>query len=169
MSILAHKFYIHSILGFVAQLCEFPPDFQKRFEAALRRMVPGPGNWISHTDLTHLKQFGFPAEFPDPFVMGTAAKLRVICQAVPHAAKLHQELLQVQSEYLHRPFKDWHCRSFAAVLVQNLERAQQAGINVNLIYRNAKKARKKMKLQEQFLAPVRWCPPTAGSGAPAGW
>ena len=155
MSILAYKFYIHSILGFVAQLCEFPPDFQKRFEAALRRMVPGPGNWISHTDLTHLKQFGFPAEFPDPFVMGTAAKLRVICQAVPHAAKLHQELLQVQSEYLHRPFKDWHYRSFAAVLVQNLERAQQAGINVNLIYRNAKKARKKMKLQEQFLAPVR--------------
>ena len=132
LSTWAYRIYIHSLLGFVAQLCEPPPDLMDHFRAALRRMIPGPGNWISDKDLTNLTEFGFKVEFPHPLWMPMAAKIRVLRSMVPEAKKKAQELREVHSNVFRRPLGSrWHYNSFATILVRNEAKLAPAGISAS--------------------------------------
>ena len=58
---------------------EEPPTRVMDSEAwALRRLAPGPGNWISAADLRHLKSFGIPFDFPSFFHLKLASRMRVL-------------------------------------------------------------------------------------------
>ncbi|CAE8623176.1 unnamed protein product [Polarella glacialis] len=54
LNAVAHRVFIASVLSYVMQLEADPADLQIKFEFALRRLAPGPGNWIALADLTHL-------------------------------------------------------------------------------------------------------------------
>ena len=43
---------------------------------ALRRLAPGPGNWLRPQDLCHLKCYATPFDFPSFHHLARAAKLR---------------------------------------------------------------------------------------------
>ena len=134
-SIFTYKVYIQPVLSFVAQLCEPPPDLLKRYQTALRQLVPGPGNFITHADLSHLSCCGMRSEFPDPFVLCKAAKLRVSQYAVSQAQDMHRELSKLQSEFWLRPFGIWHYSSFASILTRNVEDLCRCGISCsNILY-----------------------------------
>ena len=77
MNTLAFNIYIVTLLEYVAQLQQVTPGVIAKENAALRKLAPGPGNWIMPRDLEHLKQFGFPAEFRTILITAAAAKLRV--------------------------------------------------------------------------------------------
>ena len=65
------------MLSFLWQLDSLPPEVYKLEQWALRRLAPGPGNWICPTDLCHLRKFGAPFHFPSFHHLATAAKLRL--------------------------------------------------------------------------------------------
>lgn len=106
LATFAYKMYIHSLLGFVAQLCEPPPDLLQRFCAGLRRLAPGPGNWVMDKDLVNLKKLGFAIEFPHPLWMLMAAKLRVTTFVITNVVAMHKEFMDLQLEHPQRPFGD---------------------------------------------------------------
>ena len=119
MTTSAYKIYIHSVLGFPAQLCSPPPDLLSRFQAALRRLVPGPGKWIPDRDLVNLKQLGFYNEFVHPVWMIMAAQLRVSQLCVANVHDMHQKLLVIQSDHFRRQLGEWHSRCLASTLYAN--------------------------------------------------
>lgn len=73
-----YRIFCCSVLSFLWQP-EDVPDFVLEMEAwALRRLAPGPGNWIRPIELRHLKSaWHHPFEFPCFHDMSLAAKLRV--------------------------------------------------------------------------------------------
>ena len=75
--------YVLSVLTFLLQLAVLPPGFAAIEAAALRRLAPGPGNWIQPEDLYFLADsFGQARSFADPLVVSIAARVRVhACEA----------------------------------------------------------------------------------------
>ena len=75
---------------------------------ALRRLAPGPGNWIRPQDLCHLKCYGTPFDFPSFHHLARAAKLRFI----EFEPQLHWDTLRTQiSDLVHTPIaaiSKWH-------------------------------------------------------------
>jgi hypothetical protein len=59
-------------------LQDIPESVLKIEEKALRKLAPGPGNWISPEDLENLDQFGIGNGFRLLRHTHRAAKLRVI-------------------------------------------------------------------------------------------
>ena len=133
MTTFAYRVYIQPVLMFVAQLCSPPEELKPLFPWALRRLAPGPGNWILDKDLINLRSYGMRQEFADPQVLCMAAKLRVVKFVVPDVAARYQQLLQTQSEYFGRPFGNWHYSSMVGVLAQNLEHLSNKGINLRTV------------------------------------
>ena len=84
LTIFAYKVYIQPVLTFVSQLCDLAAALVDRFHWALRRLVPGPGNWIMHKDLIHLRAYGMHQEFCDVSALCMAFKLRATHFAVLH-------------------------------------------------------------------------------------
>jgi len=134
MNTLAFNIYIVTLLEYVAQLQEVTPEVVDKEKAALRKLAPGPGNWIMPTDLEHLKQFGFPAEFRTILITAAAAKLRVCDDVAKDAADKHRALQMLWLESSHRPFSQWHGRSFFTVLHTNVETLRQRGITLDNVH-----------------------------------
>jgi hypothetical protein len=59
MNIIVFNTYIVTVLEYVAQLLEVTEEVKFAMSWALRKLAPGPGNWISQRDLENLKSFGF--------------------------------------------------------------------------------------------------------------
>ena len=155
LSIFAYKVYIHSLLGFVGQLCEAPPDLLQHFSAALRRLASGPGNWVTDKDLSNLTKFGFAAEFPNPIWMLMSAKLRVTTFVIKDAKSLHKELVDLQLEYPQRPFGNWHTNSFATVLYRNQCRLHDAQITPRAVFSQLPSLTEKCHFQQKATEMVR--------------
>ena len=69
---------VFSAFSFLLQLATLSPELPDVEAAALRRLAPGPGNWIQPRDLHYLREcFGQSRSFVDPAVVSVAARLRV--------------------------------------------------------------------------------------------
>ena len=68
--------FCSSVLSFLWQLDDVPEEVYKLEHWALRRLAPGPGNWLRPAELHHMKSFGAPFDFPSFRHMALAAKLR---------------------------------------------------------------------------------------------
>jgi hypothetical protein len=76
---LVYRVFVASVLTFVMQLEPDPPELMDAFGVILRRLAPGPGNWISRGDATHLSSaYSFPLQFSDPRWVALACKIRVV-------------------------------------------------------------------------------------------
>ena len=74
----AYSTYILSTCLFVAQLDPVPEGWEAIERRALRRLVPGPGNWCSARDLNLLRDgYGLPKAFPPLRQTALACKMRV--------------------------------------------------------------------------------------------
>ena len=74
-----YRTFCCSVLSFLWQLEEVPTDVLDTEVWALRRLVPGPGNWVRPVDLSHLQhRYGHPFNFASFHHMSLAAKLRIL-------------------------------------------------------------------------------------------
>ena len=125
-----YRTFISSVIGFVLQLEPFDQEVNDHFAAVLRVLAPGPGNWITPADLTHMKAaFYFPCEYDDPKWTSLAAKLRVVERVVPDAAAMAQELAHLKRTRRHLPFEHWHSRSYAQILADAEAECKKYGIS----------------------------------------
>jgi hypothetical protein len=130
----AYRTFVAPILSFLMQLEPDPPDLMARFESCLRRLAPGPGNWITAADLAHLQTaFRFPSSFRDPRWTSLATKLRVICEVAPDCQQKHQTLTRAQAETFRRPFGKWHDRSFFSILAQTCDELNDIGVTISSV------------------------------------
>ena len=77
ITLQAYRCYIASVLVFVAQLEELPSNFAATEDKAVRKLFPGPRDWITAAAMKDLKVAGFPMELPDTLQYGVAARARV--------------------------------------------------------------------------------------------
>ena len=78
LSLQAYRVYISSVLQFVAQLEDLPPDFLVHEQRACQLLLPGPTCWMVSSCLRDLRSFSFPSELPDLGAIAAAAKARVV-------------------------------------------------------------------------------------------
>ena len=85
-----------SLFSFVWQLEEPPPEVLKLELWALRRLAPGPGNWIRAVDLQNLRRYGHTFEFAGFKRSAIASTLRVL-QFEPQldCSRMHSNLLDI--------------------------------------------------------------------------
>jgi hypothetical protein len=99
------------------QLEPLPDGLQPKYDEVLRRLAPGPGNWVTFNDLSHLQSaYSFPLEFPDLRWVADAAKLRVIEHFARDCHKKAKELEECQLRHFRRPFGHWHKQAYFVIL-----------------------------------------------------
>ena len=132
-----YRTFVVSVLSFVMQLMDDPPDLGEHFAQVVRLLAPGPGNWISLADASHLeKGFGFHGSFQNPCWTSLAAKMRV---AVTVANDHHTKAVELESLILsrpRRPFPEWNSRSFFTVLDKCMRYLSQHGITEQTVRQN---------------------------------
>ena len=134
-----YRTFCCSLFSFLWQL-EEPPEEVLNLEAwALRRLVPGPGNWIRPADLCQLKtKFGLPIEFPSFRHMALATKMRV-CEYEPQLNLQSQcrELAVVRAENLvdRKAWSSWYQNSYALVLCRARSHFEQLDITQATVMR----------------------------------
>ena len=106
-----YRVFCTSVLSFLWQLEEVPSNMFKVEEWALRRMAPGPGNWIRPIELRHLQhRYGHPFSFPSFKQMSMSAKLRVMhFEPMLHLATKCTEIASMhqQAVYHRLTWADW--------------------------------------------------------------
>ena len=153
--------FIASVLTFVMQLEPLPDEFHGKYQEVLRRLAPGPGNWATFNDLTHLQSaYAFPLEFPDLLWTAQAIKLRAIETFARDCHKKQRELEQWQASHYRRPFGGWHSRSYFAILAQLEIKLRERGIHRldvrkscadgNMSFQRAAEAMIKLKFAETY-------------------
>ena len=136
---VAYRVFVASVLLFVGQLENPPPDVCIAERQALRRAAPGPGNWATPADLWSLREsFGFPASFLNIGCSIKASQIRVAtCEAesqgglraTTRAAELDQ--LQSASTFTDRIalWGEWYAGSHVRVLRQAVLEFRSAGFS----------------------------------------
>jgi hypothetical protein len=77
-STLAYTTYILPILSYVGQLCSPPAAALEAEASALRKLIPGPGNWCIKNDIFYMADnFGQARNLPSLVHMCAAAQKRV--------------------------------------------------------------------------------------------
>ncbi|CAK0811733.1 unnamed protein product [Prorocentrum cordatum] len=128
--------FIISVLSFVMQLQDLPGDMDNIFSWALRRLAPGPGNWIMPEDLCNLREaFGIKFSFAQPRCVARAAKLRVIETVAPDCKERVEELRMLDGGVLQGPFGSWHANSLFAILHRTEQQLEKDGISRSQIRR----------------------------------
>ena len=85
----------------------------------VRKLVPGPGNWLSVADVCNLaSSYFFRAQLVDPRWTALAAKLRVAHTIAPDAEMKHAQLQQLQAQNGGGPFPEWHAKCYVSVLAR---------------------------------------------------
>ena len=108
-----------------------PPDLGEDFHKTIRKLAPGPGNWITPADATHLKSaFSFPCAFKDPTWTSLAAKLRITATIAQDCYSKKRELGDMLITYGRRPFPKWHSKCYFCVLARAGEFLIGRGIHV---------------------------------------
>ena len=130
MNIVAFNVYIVPVLEYVAQLLLPDGRVYEAMALAMRRLASGPGNWVDLQDLENLTQYGFQAELRTIGCTAKASKLRVAMTTASDATQKCDELEVLQMEYLYRPFKGWHQRSFYKTLNDNRIEVERLGLTL---------------------------------------
>ena len=138
MTLKAHKVYIASVLLFVGQLEELPPDFNHTEAAAIRRLVPGPRGWITAGVLKQLRSLGGSESLKDVATTVAAAKARVsrfeaggrLCVLARGAALSCLSCASTDASLARLAwFHAWRDRSFLGILAR-------AALNVQALQRS---------------------------------
>ena len=126
-----YNIFAVTTLEFVAQLEDVPDSVLKVEEWALRRLAPGPGNWISPEDLENLDKFGIGNGFRLLRHTHRAAKLRVIKElGQSYIRKIQDELTMEQCSFFSRPFGTWHNRAYVTRLWESELALRDVGITI---------------------------------------
>lgn len=126
-TLAAYSVYIMPVLLFVAQL-DAPPDEWSALEKwAIRRLFPGPGNWITAAATHNLRALGLPREMGRLDSLALAAKFRVATweasgsggiKAVSRAARLGRRLNGCHHLSRVNNWYNWFSHSFLAQLAE---------------------------------------------------
>jgi hypothetical protein len=126
--------FVVTTLEFVAQLEDIPEEVKKAEEQAMRRLAPGPGNWVVLQDLENLDLFGIGKGFRLIECTACASKLRLLSELGSRTiCRLDEELRMAQSNHLARPFGAWHRKSFVHALHSNAQQLRAEGISIDSI------------------------------------
>ena len=133
--------FVVTTLEYVAQLEHIPEEATKAEEEAMRKLAPGPGNWIVLQDLENLHHLGFSSGFRLIGYTSYAAKLRLMGELGPNRIRsMNDQLLQEQSNSLARPFGTWHYTSFlSSSLCANEQYLRESSITFESIARKNKR------------------------------
>ena len=74
---MAYSVYILLAMLFVTQLDSPPSSWEAVEKTAIRRLLPGPGNWCDIKALRALPYLGFPKGFADLNILTNAIQYRV--------------------------------------------------------------------------------------------
>ena len=130
MNVLVFNIYIVPVLEFIAQLCLMDDQVVDVMTWAMHKLASGPGTWIMLQDLENLRAFSFRLDLQTINSTAQAAKLRVAATIAPDAAQRSEEIAQVQSDHLRRPFGAWHSKSFFTILLENKKNLERAGVTL---------------------------------------
>jgi hypothetical protein len=126
--------FIVTTLEFVAQLEDITMKVTKAEEYAMRRLAPGPGNWITLKDLENLNCYGIGNGFRLIEHSACAAKLRLLRElGLYRIREMNENLRIAQSNFLARPFGAWHYKSFVQTLCDNEKQLRADGISIGSI------------------------------------
>jgi hypothetical protein len=124
--------FMVSTLEFISQLADVPTHVDVTELAALRKLAPGPGTWISREDLEHLHMFGIGPGFRTIGHTAKAAKRRLMRDLGFAEVKKQAERIQFeQLDSIWRPFGNWHNQSYAKRLCDNHRYLLSLGINIS--------------------------------------
>ena len=141
----AYSVHVISTCMFVAQLSAVPAHWAGIERRALARMVRGPGNWCSASDLHLLKRgYAFPREFPDLLLLAKACMLRTL-QWENHAegglrigdrAQSLRTALTATEEIVRRGrWAAWFDKSFILTLERNRQSCREHGVRCSTLLR----------------------------------
>ena len=112
--------FIVTTLEYVAQLSDVPMRVIQAEQAALRKLAPGPGNWISEEDLENLACFSIGNGFRTIQPTAKASKLRLMRDlGIRNIRKSADSIKMTQLESWRRPFGAWHASAYAMILCSN--------------------------------------------------
>jgi hypothetical protein len=124
--------FMVTTLEFIAQLADVPEKVEAAENAALRKLAPGPGTWITKGDLENLDLFGIGQGFRTIEITGKAAKLRLMNDLGDNRIREQAERIRyAQSNSLRRPFGRWHDGSFAKRLCDNQRNLRLLGMKID--------------------------------------
>ena len=156
MNTVAFNIYIVTVLEFHAQLLEIDVAVQNAIDAALRKLAPGPGTWVTVRDLEHLKAFGMKHQFRTLDCTSKAAKLRVAASIAADCGEQREALQRSLMEDLRRPFGSWHCKPYFKVLCDNQRTLAAMGITLREVRSKAHSATsKRCKRNDNFQTVAR--------------
>ena len=128
-----YRTFCTSTLAFYWQLEELPLDILEEEKSALRKLAPGPGNWIGPEELRHLQHcFSHPFSFPCFKHMALAAKLRVASfEPDLHVEARARDLdMSLAFPAFVRPsWQQWYEQSHVFVLRRACRQASQVSIS----------------------------------------
>lgn len=133
---LYYNTFICTAVEFVAQLHKISDQVKDAKLFGLRRLAPGPGTWISPSDLEYLHEFGIDPGFRLLEPTAKASQFRLLHdlgKMVTEAAL--QNILDAQVEHLTRPRGDWRKQSYAGLLCDNARVLRSIGIRYDNILR----------------------------------
>ena len=135
-----YRTFCFSVLGFILQLVAPPEATIQAERAALRKFVPGPGNWATPQDLYSLSiWFGFPYCFPNLEITAIAAKLRVPqYDAIEHDNRLSElKFDTVCGSHRHDCWTEWYSNNFTMQLERARSQAAEQDITARSVQAHA--------------------------------
>ena len=139
LNAIVYRTFCCSLLSFLWQLEELPEDALQAEAWALRRLAPGPGNWVTAKELRNFSRaYGFPFEFASFSHMALSAKLRVLEYEPQLHVQLYQNQLQILLEFHQQDrteWIDWYKNSYVSILLRAQCEAQKLGVTAQSIRR----------------------------------
>ena len=137
---VAYNVYIASLLGFILQLEVLPANWPSLEAATLRKLVPGPANWILPADLHALRRHhGMPHDFSNMGEVLLAARFRVAYREAVASGGLRVSRTVHRLDALYRGtphlrrsgrWREWFLHSFVHNLQAAVEEYRSHGIDI---------------------------------------
>ena len=96
LTLQAYRVYISSVLQFVGQLEDAPPQLSKEEDMAIKKMFRGPKDWVTADCTRELKTLGFGDQLADIHSILTASKARVVRWEAEGCLRIHQRAVLMQ-------------------------------------------------------------------------
>ena len=128
---IVYRTFCYAVFGFLWQLEDPPPSVLELEKWALRRMAPGPGNWVRPVDLNHLSSYGHPFEFYSFCHTSLAAKMRVLkYEPQLNFHRLHSDLVHhlANASMKRDSWADWYESSYLLTLAKARAQVEKLGV-----------------------------------------
>ena len=135
-----------------------PPSVMKQLQdLAMRRLLPGPGNWITWKDALVLKsRWGWAVEFDNLEELSLAIKIRVCLEVAPDARQMLHEHRRAMSrcETVLHPLHEWLACHHFSVLASAMEEFGRRGLSTRVL-QNDCQTRPHKSLQRRALGLIK--------------